>query len=173
MTVATEAETKLSDYTLKAVKQFTGREGPGFNANLYRGNKKVAFVYDDASGGPYGFDWVDYAEARVAVQNTNSAGEPFTVRMTPEEARFNALTVGKTMEAWGTTLTYDMDLLVSDLLDAYELKKACRTKTLFRTKDNGDDEHMLAKVKYSPAVKQRLEREYGDNLVEIINERFM
>ena len=48
----------MTSYSVKNVKTFIGNEGHGFNATLHRGKKKVAFVYDDASGGDVHFDWV-------------------------------------------------------------------------------------------------------------------
>jgi len=46
-------------YSVKAVKRFIGREGHGFNADLYLNNNKIAFVYDDASGGEINFQFED------------------------------------------------------------------------------------------------------------------
>lgn len=51
------------EYALKNVKTFKGMEGAGgFNANLYKDNKKVAEVIDDDSGGPILFHFDDSAE---------------------------------------------------------------------------------------------------------------
>ena len=44
-------------YTVKAIKTFVGMEGHGFNADLYLNNNKIAFVYDDASGGEIHFEF--------------------------------------------------------------------------------------------------------------------
>lgn len=49
---------KLKDFTLKSVKQFRGREGNGFNADLWCQGKKVAFACDDASGGEMQIEWI-------------------------------------------------------------------------------------------------------------------
>ena len=38
-------------YQVKKIRLFNGREGGGFNCNLYRGNAKVAEVIEDGSGG--------------------------------------------------------------------------------------------------------------------------
>jgi len=50
---------KKSDFELRGLKTFIGREGHGFNANLFFRGKKVAFTYDDASGGPVDIDFTD------------------------------------------------------------------------------------------------------------------
>lgn len=48
-------------YTVKGVKSFRGNEGYGFNATLYKDGKAIAFVYDDANGGCYMYEWKDKA----------------------------------------------------------------------------------------------------------------
>jgi quinol monooxygenase YgiN len=53
-------------YTVKNVKSFRGNEGYGFNATLYRGDKRVALVMDDANGGCYSYEWYGDASARKA-----------------------------------------------------------------------------------------------------------
>lgn len=72
-------------YTVKGIKTFVGMEGHGYNASLYRDGKLVAFVIDDASGGPLQVEWKDHAAGKVAVQTKDHKGDPRTVRMTPEE----------------------------------------------------------------------------------------
>jgi len=51
--------TKLdtATYEVKAVKFFIGIEGQGYNANLYRNGKKVAFVIDAGDGGCVTIQW--------------------------------------------------------------------------------------------------------------------
>ena len=46
-----------SDFTIKGLKTFTGREGYGINANLYHKGKKVAFLLDSGNGGCLDVDW--------------------------------------------------------------------------------------------------------------------
>ena len=46
-------------YSVKGVKTFRGNEGYGFNATLYKDGKAIAFVYDDANGGCYSYEWKD------------------------------------------------------------------------------------------------------------------
>jgi len=57
---------------MKNVKTFRGREGEGFNATLYINGQKSAFVFDDASGGPYNYevyDNVSFAELNFYVNS--------------------------------------------------------------------------------------------------------
>ena len=46
-----------SNFTVKGLKTFIGREGHGVNANLYYKGKKVAFLLDSGNGGELDIDW--------------------------------------------------------------------------------------------------------------------
>lgn len=81
-----KAESVANIYTVKNLKSFIGMEGHGFNASLYRNGVLVAFVIDDASGGPLSFDWKDRTQPLVEVKRPSSDGKSsFTVKMTAEE----------------------------------------------------------------------------------------
>lgn len=49
----------FGEYSVKNVKEFQGMEGNGFNADLYRGKKKVAFCIDEGCGGEVMIHWAD------------------------------------------------------------------------------------------------------------------
>lgn len=44
-------------YSVRNVKSFDGRNGPGFSCTLYNGGRKVADVVNDANGGAFRFHW--------------------------------------------------------------------------------------------------------------------
>lgn len=115
-------------YTVKGVKSFIGNEGHGFNATLYRDGKAVAFVYDDASGGPVCFEWKDRADGLVEVQTKTYDGKPWTVKMTNEEKRLHDLCASMPKQKFeGMELDVTMDILVGDLVnDALLLKDVAR-----------------------------------------------
>ena len=48
---------KPINFDIKKFKSFTGREGYGFNAELWMDGKKAAFVIDEASGGEFSYHW--------------------------------------------------------------------------------------------------------------------
>lgn len=115
-------------YTVSAIKTTRGHEGHGFNANLLCDGKKVAFVFDDASGGPVAYEWADHkCEATVTCRTDD--GELHAYKGTPEEAKFQAfiLTLPK-MPADEKNGCPEMftnnDIYVSDLVNAvFDLKK--------------------------------------------------
>jgi hypothetical protein len=78
-------------YTVKGLKTFVGTEGEGFNATLYRDGKAVAFVIEDASGGPLRIEWKDRDAGLVKVAVKTWDGKPTTVGMTAEEKRLYKL----------------------------------------------------------------------------------
>lgn len=137
---------------IKHMKIFIGREGYGFNASLYVDGKKVAFIMDDANGGPFHYDVFDkvvFAELESYVK-----------------------TLPPIVSEWGE-LEMDMDLFINEAVQKVEeekkLKNLCRTKTVF-SYDNGLTKY-TAKVKFSPFVKESLETKYGKDVI-IYNERF-
>lgn len=78
----------MTQYTIKGLKTFRGMEGYGFNATLLRDGKPVAFVMDDANGGPYSYEWKDSATRRQfdsTVVNHND--EPVVAMLTTEEMK--------------------------------------------------------------------------------------
>lgn len=51
--------------------------------------------------------------------------------------------------------------------------KECQTKTLFRLKSDKPEDYRVLEIPYSQELKETLEHHHGDNLAEIINERFL
>lgn len=54
----------MTVYSVKNIKTFTGREGKGFNATLYRDGIKIALVIDSANGGELSFQWDNHADRK-------------------------------------------------------------------------------------------------------------
>ena len=53
-----------------------------------------------------------------------------------------------------------------------KIKRQCKTKTLFKLKGDEEGRYWVFPRPYSPQVRVAIEGKYGDNLVEIINERY-
>lgn len=72
-------------------------------------------------------------------------------------------------------LTYDLDLLMGDLLMEWEvnrwLKRQCRTKTLFRLPGDEEGSWRTIAAHYNVRVMTHIRDRYGDK-VEIANDRF-
>lgn len=148
-------ENKL-DYNVKGIKSFIGMEGSGFNATLYRGKKKVAFVIDSAQGGDYDYQWYDKAEEKIL--------------------RDYCLSLSKHI-AYDMEMDEHPDSLIAELVDAYENKKRftrlCKTSTLFRIKGDEEGEYRKFRYPYNDAMKKHLRDKYGDTVVEVLNETIL
>jgi len=71
-------------YNVKNIKSFMGTDGPGFNATLYRGKKRVATLIDSGCGGEVNIQWLDWEEEDVEIEN-KVRGKVYKFRGTPEE----------------------------------------------------------------------------------------
>jgi len=163
----------MSEYTVKSVKTFRGREGMGFNATLCRDGKKVALVDDAANGGSYSYHWLDYKEGRkVEVDIVNWQGKAVKMHCTPEQAKFVEHVRAHTKETFEPEDRFVVDL-VDDFEEAKTLKRWCRTKTVIILKGDAKGNYHTFNDKYSAAMKAYIEKKYGDQVAEIVNERFV
>jgi hypothetical protein len=48
-----------SQFQIKGLKTWATRDGGGYQYNLYRDNKKVAFIHEEGNGGPLKTEWFD------------------------------------------------------------------------------------------------------------------
>ena len=156
-------------YTINALKSFVGREGYGFNCNLLRNGKKVAFVQDMADGGEIRFDWICPKNC-LPVECEHNDGTKYTENRNVEEILLrNHIS---TIEEYKEGSRGDMDCFVAGLVDEYENEKKnkakCKKNIMFRSSDG----HTYSvKGQYNEQNKKTLMARYPD-IVEFINERF-
>ena len=164
---------------MRKVKTFRGREGDGFNAELCRDGKPVAFVMDDANGGMYRWEWYDRSEPRVKKTVEGYDGKPFERTMTPEEAKLEDHVATLPKESW----EYDAELhavtdeifvggLVDDVANDKRMKRLCKTKVLFRLAGDKEGEYRTVKAAYDARVKEWMAGKYGDKVVEVLNDKY-
>lgn len=134
-------------YTIAKLKTFTGMEGQGFNADLLHEGRKVAFVIDDACGGPLMFHWASDADkvmldayaATLPAETTIYASGPFTSQP-------------------------DAETVVNDLinlhLNAKRLKRSLKNKVMMLCADGQIRE--LTKVKPTADIIARAIAKYTD-----------
>jgi hypothetical protein len=147
-------------YSVKNVKTGPSREwGPNgsYTCNLYNGSKKIAEVFEAGDGGCLDVRWLDRKQKEDFVKFAES----------------NTYVC----EYDGTTETYSADLYIAKLVEDYETtkrtKRMCRTKTVVRWKGDEEGEFRTFKAKYSQKVKEAIEAKFGNQIVEIVNERFI
>ena len=155
----------FGEYSVKNVKSFLGMEGYGFNCNLYRGKKKIGFCMDDASGGGmYPIDWLcNDAEEEQRLLTEHIA----TLPPVPSELNPN------------NPLRIDEGWFVEELVSKWEeekderkMRKQCQTKTLYKLRSDNEGRYWTWNVPFNQLAKSYLQTQHGDNLAEIINERF-
>jgi hypothetical protein len=161
-------------YEVKAVKTFMGMDCPGYNATLYRGKKKVAFVIDNGNGGCLSIHWVDVNEERIVHHTTNYKGEPHSYKVTPEEKLLLDHCASLPDEEFmGEPMSISDEIFIGGLVDHYEnqkwLKRQCRTKTLFTTPDCKEGEYRTIKNKFEPRIKEYIMDKYPEAV--ILNEQ--
>jgi len=142
---------------LKKVKGHQGSDSYCFTADLYVDGVKSGTVRDDGNGGCIMFsDWT------------------MAQRLTAYGAGLPEIPFGDGMEG---TFKKDADWMVMEALDKYEenkfLKNRCKTKTLWKSKEQPPNDWHVSTEPYSKEFADRIRRELGENLVEIANERFL
>jgi len=151
-------------YSVKNVKSFEGREGLGFNCNLYRDDKKIGSCIDDASGGGmYPIDWdrkLDYKKEQELFDThikslpdvkSDIGGKLFTYKM----------------DEWGF-----VEELVANFeanRDLLKMQKQCRAKTLFRTSQHKKGQYVIINTPCTDGLRSKLKHKHGDD-IEIFND---
>ncbi len=149
-------------YSLRKVKTFIGNEGQGFNAELLRDAKPVAFVIDSAQGGEFEYQWYGGGNAEMLKLREFAKAQP-------------------PVKSGEFTLEMDMDLYVGSLLDAYledrQKRNWCKTKCVFRLKSDKKGEYRtIPAPRNNPGFIVKciagLKEKYGDSIEEILNEKY-
>jgi len=177
--------TNFGDYSVKSIKSFMGREGLGFNANLYRGKKKVAFLRDDANGGEVDIDWVTgkNPQTREDYPTEIAWNKAWAKYHSANKVESDLLdTHLKTLPNIDSNyegvepLVVDAGWFVTDLVSKWEsekdlrkMQRQCRTKTLFRQSNAGQGRYQILNAVCDDAVRARLHRDFGQE-VEIFND---
>ena len=111
------------EWSIKNLKTFIGMEGQGFNVSLYEGNKLVAFVIDDARGGPLMFQWKD----KTAKDRLNA----LVASLPPVGFEGTNLKTAVTADIFVGDLVWDLQNKLEDKRYERKLQKDCQTKTCF------------------------------------------
>lgn len=165
------AITPSGEYEVKGIKTFTGMEGGGYNATLYRNGKKVAAVIDDASGGPLMVEWVDYQKPRIPVKVSKYGGKyKATVQMTPEEKALHDYAVAlpplksniaSEDEPDGMVMEMDTELFLEELVNQAlllkDLQKMTKGKLAFEV---GGKVYTMATRDNEAAAREHLKRRH-------------
>ena len=124
-----------------------------FTASLYIDGKKAADVKNEGRGGDNHPRFMD--------------------RELEKEFKEFCLTIPYPGESYSMTYDSFIGILLDEWIENDDWKKACRKGLVFRVKSDNEDQYRTTKGKYSPELASAIREKYGDELVEIINERFI
>jgi hypothetical protein len=172
----------MNKYTIKNFKSCAGEDGEAYSLTLYRDGKKVAAVINAGNGGETSFQWFDWKSERVNIEVINFDGYRHRINCTPEEALMYAEFTGKPwhlppeygdVERFMTPESFIVDLINRDE-EMKALRRCCKKATVFTLKSVADSDQpwITLNQKFSPRVKAILKLRYGDDLGEIVNERW-
>lgn len=161
-------------YTVKGVKTFRGMDTHGYNATLYRGKKKVAFLIEEGNGGELNINWADWQQPRVPISTFGHDGTEYKWNGTPEEELLYAHVRARSKDDHRIDKS-EVDMFLAGLVDDFEndkrFKKMCKTKTLFRVKGDPEGEWRVISHPFGEKVREFLEKTHGDKLEEVMNTR--
>ncbi len=158
-------------YEVRGIRTFQGREGcGGFNATLYREGKKVAFIINEDDGGMFDWDWGGYkSEADRKAARAEEEKLMALCKTIPDAPSM--------IEGADFTISCDLDIFISVLVGQVEeerwWKRKCKTKTCVILKSHQDGQFIQYSVPYDERIKKHVQEKYGDDLKEIVNERFL
>lgn len=152
-------------YKIRKLKSFEGHEGLGFNCELVRDNKPVAYAINDASGGGVDFRWYDNAQPKVDINTYDHQGKPHTYKGTPEEKLFVMQANKFFYEFMGSQHRHNAETYIEGLIDDYTLdrrfKRLSRTRTIFRLMEDKPDAWRTLDKPYNPHMAKYLDNKYG------------
>ena len=128
-------------------------ETTAFTASLYIDGKKAADVKNEGTGGD------NYPR--------------FMDRELQKEFYEFCTTLPYPGESFNMTYDSFIGILLGEWIANDDWKKACRKGLVFRVKSDNEDQYRTTKGKYSPELASAIREKYGDNLIDIINERFI
>ena len=128
-------------------------ETTAFTATLYIDGKKAADVKNEGRGGDNHPRFMD--------------------RELQKEFYEFCTTLPYPGESYNMTYDSFIGILLGEWIENDDWKKACRKGLVFRVKSDNEDQYRTTKGKYSPELASAIRERYGDDLIDIINERFI
>ena len=134
-------------------------ETTAFTATLYIDGAAAAYVKNEGTGGDN--------HPRFMDRNLEKEFHEFCKSLPPEYLDDD--------DDEPYPMTYDSFIgnLLTEWISNDDWKKACKKGLVFRLKNDNGDQYRTTKGKYSPELASAIRERYGDDLIDIINERFI
>jgi len=135
---------------IKGLKTWTTYDGGGYQFNLYRNNKKVAFVHEAGVGGCLDIDWSD-VQAKADIEAYVKTLPKIEMKDRPEGCE-------------PVVLDASVDLFMEELVTAYEWEKKLsryrKQNTLFRLLNDPEYSFRPLKTLDLTKAKEFLDKKY-------------
>jgi hypothetical protein len=160
-------------YTLKGLKSWRGREGYGFQVKLVADGKVIAEVTDEAHGGQIRWDSRDDAALRAfGVAHGLVAPSDGSDVPTPNDLYSSRTGWEKELEVeevYATAICTMVDALENEQRNKKQVRRWCKTETVFRLPDDKEGAYRTVKAVYAPPVRKFILQKYGPTVI-ILNE---
>lgn len=166
---------QYSRLTVKSLKSCMGNEGYAYSATLYLDGKKVGYVRNDGNGGGCLIQFFKKVKGKP-VRDVESEKKVLAyVEEQPE------IDMGEHPRKPGGKwmMKPDLDWVVSQVCEEAladkERRRWCRTQVCFRIKGDPEGNWRTIKGKWKTEgreIKEYLVKKYGDQIEEILNERY-
>jgi len=165
-------------------------ETTAFTATLYINGKKAAHVKNDGRGGD---NWPSFADRDLRdrfyefckslppeqFDDTTSVDEDGLTKCCKALTTFHDSAecckgcFKEIMEPYPVTYDSFIGNLLDEWIENDDWKKACRKSLVVLLKDSPPGAYHITNGKYSATLAEKLREKHGDNLLEIVNERFI
>lgn len=149
---------KLGPYTLKNMQSMNGVEGLAWSATIYKGKVKVADAHDDGWGGGVRMTYASKELQAEFIEFAKSQNQDYLRDYPGLEAEVDGVQAG----------------MMADTHDSIKkIERQCKTKTLFRLKNDDPDTYWTMKNPFDSRVAAHLRAKHGANLDCILNEELV
>jgi hypothetical protein len=173
MTTKSKSQTKSDfNFELRGYKELPGDETPAFEAKLHFNNSKkpVCLVSNEGRGGDTSYLWLDNEAEKKFIEYVNKLAKEKVFDEYYEyyiKVYFSSCSEPPALEQFVT-----LDTCIEHLILEFRIKKACKKKTCFTLKKNNYGEFYEVNMPFSEKTKQSLVKRFGENLKEVLNERY-
>lgn len=134
--------------TIKSFKTWSTNDGGGYQFNLYKDGKKIAFVHNDGNGGEIQIDWLDEGAKKSIIEYVKSLSK---------------------IELGDVTIDSTVGILMDDLVNKHEWeKKLARHRKqgiLFRLLSDPKESFRTIKTLDMDRAKAYLDKTYPNSYI--------
>jgi len=163
--------TEITTVELKNYREAGGDETVCFEASLYINGNRVAVIGNSGTGGTHHYHWIVDRKHEDLFHNH--------VQKLIKEGVFNDLYEEYlkdgifTREKHSIEKLIGVDEYINYLIEELSIKKKCKKHLAFTLKSDEYGSYRTANQPYSAASKRHVLRTYGDQIKEILNERYV